>query len=119
MTDYRSFGIRTASGATIIDIKQKNLSEFDFQEQLRDELTEFVSSNPPGQLIVNLTGVDMIGSNAIGVLVDLRKTVHANSGTLALAELSSTVRMSLQVLNLEGTLFNVFETEAEALNSFD
>lgn len=43
MTDYQRFDLRKSGEITIVDIKAKELSELDFQEQLRDELTDFVT----------------------------------------------------------------------------
>lgn len=60
-----------------------------------------------------------MGSNAIGVLVDVRKAVHEYGGQMVLCDLQRNVRMSLKVLNLEGTLFKICDSESEALIAFE
>jgi anti-anti-sigma factor len=119
MADYLCFSVRRLGETTVVDITQKELSEFDFQEQLRDELTDLVSAAPSGRFIVNLAGVEMIGSHAIGVLVEARKNVHHHGGQVMLCGVNPQVRLSFQVLNLDGTLFKIFDSEAEALSACD
>lgn len=101
----------------IVDIKQRELSEFDLQEQLHDELQDLVATGLGKQLVVNLTNVEIIGSHAIAVFVDARRRLHQNGGQFAFCNMNSNVRLSFQVLNLEGTLFEIFDSEPEALNA--
>ncbi|HRX79002.1 MAG: STAS domain-containing protein [Planctomycetaceae bacterium] len=118
MTDYQRFDVRKSGEITIVDVKAKELSELDYQEQLRDELTDLVATTSPQRLVLSLKSVEFMGSNAIGILVDVRKAVHEYGGQLILCDLQRNVRMSFKVLNLEGTLFKICDTESEALNAF-
>jgi anti-anti-sigma factor len=119
MADYQRFDIRTSNDVTILDVKAKELSELDYQEQLRDELMAFVKTTNPQKLVLSLKGVEFMGSNAIGILINVRKAVDVHGGRLYLCDLQTNVRMAFKVLNLEGTLFKIFATEAEAVNAFD
>jgi anti-anti-sigma factor len=119
MTDYQRFDVRTSGEATILDIKAKELSELDFQEQLRDELMAFVKATTPRQLVLSLKDVEFMGSNAIGILINVRKVVDGYGGRMFLSELQPNVRMAFKVLNLEGTLFKIFDSESEAVNALD
>lgn len=119
MADYRCFGVRSAGTATIVDITNKALTELLFQEQLRDELLDLVATTVPIQLVINMARVEMIGSQAIGALIDVRKVVLQDGGQLAFCGVELNVHASFQVLNLEGTLFNVFDSESAALKSLD
>lgn len=119
MTDYQHFDVRTSDETTILDIKAKELSELDFQEKLRDELLALVTTLAPLRLILSLKDVEFMGSNAIGILINVRKAVDGYGGRMFLCELQPNVRMAFKVLNLEGTLFKIFESESEALNAFN
>ncbi|HUG68453.1 MAG TPA: STAS domain-containing protein [Pirellulaceae bacterium] len=119
MTDYQRFDVRTSDETTILDIKAKELSELDFQEQLRDELMAFVTAVAPLRLVLSLKGVEFMGSNAIGILINVRKAVDGYGGRMFLCDLQPNVRMAFKVLNLEGTLFKIFDSEPEALNALD
>ena len=119
MADYQRFDIRNSDDVTILDIKAKELSELDFQEQLRDELMSLVKATSPQKLLLSLKGVEFMGSNAIGILINVRKAVDACGGRLYLCDLQTNVRMAFKVLNLEGTLFKIFSNESEALNAFE
>ncbi|MBI2478917.1 MAG: STAS domain-containing protein [Planctomycetia bacterium] len=118
MPDYQRFDLRTSDETTILDVKAKELSELDYQEQLRDELMDFVKTKAPKQLVLSLKGVEFMGSNAIGILINVRKAVDSYGGRMFLCDLQTNVRMAFKVLNLEGTLFKIFNNEAEALSAF-
>ena len=117
MTDYQRFEVRTSGEVTILDIKAKQLSELDYQEQLRDELLAFVKALTPHQLLLSLKDVEFMGSNAIGILINTRKAVDAYGGRMFLCDLQPNVRMAFKVLNLEGTLFKIFPSESDALKA--
>lgn len=118
MADYRCFVVRNSGTATIVDVANKALTELIFQEQLRDELLDLVATTVPIQLVINMAEVEMIGSQAIGALIDVRKAVHEGGGQLAFCGVGPNVRTSFKLLNLDGTLFTVFDSETAAIQAF-
>ena len=69
------------------------------------------------RILINLAGVGTIDSSGIGEMVSAYTTVTNRGGSLKLCELSDKVMDVLQVTQLI-TVFDVFETEQEAIDSF-
>ncbi|MGQ9630424.1 MAG: STAS domain-containing protein [bacterium] len=68
-------------------------------------------------IVLNMNGVDYINSAALGSLINLRKKVAARGGHLKLAKLQSWVERVFKETRLD-RFFEVYDTEAEAINSF-
>lgn len=68
-------------------------------------------------ILVNLKGVSTIDSSGVGELVSTFTTVSNRGGKLKLCELPPKVVDILQMTQLI-TVFETFETEQEALDSF-
>ena len=68
-------------------------------------------------ILLNLSGVTAIDSSGIGEMVACYTTVTNRGGQLKLVHLSKKINDILQVTQLI-TVFDVFESENEALQSF-
>jgi anti-sigma B factor antagonist len=70
------------------------------------------------QILLNLADVDYIDSAGLGALVSAFTSVRNESGELKLVYLTKKVQDLLQMTRLY-TVFEVFDDETTALNSFD
>ena len=70
------------------------------------------------KILLNLSAMDYIDSNGLGELVQSLKTSKRFGARLVLLKPQDRVRRTLTLTNLL-PMFSVFETEAEALNSFN
>jgi len=82
---------------------------------LRDSVKKSISEN--NRIVLNLGEVNYIDSGGLGTLVALRTTAHNAGGTIKLANLTKRVGDLLQVTKLL-TVFDVYNSEAEAVESF-
>jgi anti-sigma B factor antagonist len=83
--------------------------------ELRDAVKKLVTQN--NQLVLNLSGVSYIDSGGLGTLVALYTTAHNAGGAIKLSNLTQRVGDLLQVTKLL-TIFEVFDSEDEAIQSF-
>jgi anti-sigma B factor antagonist len=83
--------------------------------ELRDTVKKLLTQQ--NQIVVNLGGVSYIDSGGLGTLVALYTTAHNAGGAIKLSNLTQRVGDLLQVTKLL-TIFEVFETEDEAIQSF-
>jgi anti-sigma B factor antagonist len=83
--------------------------------ELRDTVRQLLSQN--NQVVLNLGGVTYIDSGGLGTLVSLYTTAHNAGGAIKLSNLTQRVGDLLQVTKLL-TVFEVFDTEEEAIQSF-
>ncbi len=69
------------------------------------------------QIILNADKVTMIDSAGLGILVSMYSSAKAQGGSVRLCRLGTKFREVLQITKLL-TIFDVYNTEAEAVRSF-
>jgi anti-sigma B factor antagonist len=82
---------------------------------LRDQIKKAIAEHK--RIVLNLGDVNYIDSGGLGTLVALHTTARNAGGTIKLANLTKRVGDLLQVTKLL-TVFDVYNSEAEALDSF-
>ena len=82
---------------------------------LRDQIKKAIAEHK--RIVLNLGEVNYIDSGGLGTLVALHTTASNAGGTIKLANLTKRVGDLLQVTKLL-TVFDVYNSEAEALDSF-
>jgi anti-sigma B factor antagonist len=106
---------RVVEGVTILDLKGKmTLGEGD--ELLKDKINSLLA-NSRKKLVLNLEGVPYIDSAGLGEIVRTYTTVSRQGGSLKLLNLTKRIEDLLSITKLL-TVFETFDTEAEAIQSF-
>jgi len=106
---------RVVGDVTILDLKGKiTLGEGD--EALKDKINSLTLQNRK-QILLNLEGVPYIDSAGLGEVVRTYTTVSRQGGQLKLVNLTKRIEDLLSITKLL-TVFETFESEAEALQSF-
>jgi anti-sigma B factor antagonist len=106
---------RTVSEVTVLDLKGKmTLGEGD--ELLKDKINSLLATGKK-KLVLNLEGVPYIDSAGLGEIVRTYTTVSRQGGSLKLLNLTKRIEDLLSITKLL-TVFETFDTEAEAINSF-
>lgn len=106
---------RTIDGIMVVDCSGR-LVFGEESASLRDTVKKLVRETP--KIVLNMRDVSFIDSGGLGTLVSLYTTARgAEGGALKLASLSQRVGDLLQVTKLV-TIFEVFDDEISAVNSF-
>ena len=106
---------RVVGDVTILDLKGKiTLGEGD--EALKDKINSLTLQNRK-QILLNLEGVPYIDSAGLGEVVRTYTTVSRQGGQLKLVNLTKRIEDLLSITKLL-TVFETFDTEADALQSF-
>ena len=106
---------RTVSDVTVLDLKGKmTLGEGD--ELLKDKINSLLAAGKK-KLVLNLEGVPYIDSAGLGEIVRTYTTVSRQGGKLKLLNLTKRIEDLLSITKLL-TVFETFDTEAEAVKSF-
>ena len=84
--------------------------------QLNDEIQHALVTRKV-RVVIDLGGVDKMDSAGLGALLSARAELQRSGGGLALANLNSTHMKTLLVAKLD-TVFEVFDSELDAINSF-
>jgi anti-sigma B factor antagonist len=106
---------RTVSDVTILDLKGKmTLGEGD--ELLKDKINSLLAAGKK-KLLLNLEGVPYIDSAGLGEVVRTYTTVSRQGGSLKLLNLTKRIEDLLSITKLL-TVFDTFDSEAEAVKSY-
>ena len=106
---------RTVNDVTVLDLKGKmTLGEGD--ELLKDKINSLLSAGKK-KLLLNLEGVPYIDSAGLGEVVRTYTTVSRQGGSLKLLNLTKRIEDLLLITKLL-TVFDTFDSEAEAVKSY-
>ena len=106
---------REKNGVTILEVEGKvTIGKGDVV--LREAVLQAIGEGP-AKLLINLGEVTTIDSSGVGELVSAYTTVTNRGGKLKLVNMPPEVSDILQITQLI-TVFEVFETEDEAVQSF-
>jgi anti-sigma B factor antagonist len=99
----------------ILDVKGK-LTIGDGDELLKDKINSLIQQGRK-KLILNLEGVPYVDSAGLGEIVRTYTTVSRQGGNLKLLNLTKRITDLLMITKLL-TVFDTYDSEEEALNSF-
>lgn len=106
---------RVVGDVTILDLKGKmTLGEGD--ELLKDKINSLVQQGHK-KIVLNLESVPYIDSAGLGEIVRTYTTVSRQGGKLKLLNLTKRIQDLLSITKLL-TVFECFDAEQEAVNSF-
>ena len=106
---------RAVGDIIILDLEGK-LTIGDGAELLRDKVTSIVFQGQ-SKVLLNLAGVPYMDSGGLGELVRCSMAARRANGAVKLVNLTSRITDLLTITKLL-TVFDTFDTEAEALASF-
>ncbi|HUS08250.1 MAG TPA: STAS domain-containing protein [Bryobacteraceae bacterium] len=106
---------RVKEGIVILDLRGR-LIVGDPVSNLREKVRE-LSAAASTNVVLNLAGVDYIDSTGLGGMVISFTTLQKAGGALKLANLSKR-NLELLVLTKLSTVFEIFDDEQDAVNSF-
>lgn len=118
MASQKCFNVRKDGEVMVVELIPETLSGFSDHDELSDQFSELMKNEKPSRLLVNFSNVKMAASDAIGVFIRIRKEIAGNDGEIKLCAMSPIVRESFRVLNLDGTLFEILDTEADGIAAF-
>ena len=106
---------RVVGGVTILDVKGR-LVLGDGDVLLRDKVHSLVSQGRK-QIVLNLADMPYIDSGGLGEIVRTHTTVNRANGGLKLMNVTKRIHDLLVITKLV-TVFDAFDSEAEAVQSF-
>jgi anti-sigma B factor antagonist len=106
---------RVVNDVTILDLKGK-ITLGDGDEVLKDKINSLVLQNRR-RILLNLGEVPYIDSAGLGEVVRTYTTVSRQGGQLKLVNLTKRITDLLSITKLL-TVFETFDSEAEALKSY-
>lgn len=106
---------REREGIVILDVKGR-ITVGQEATALRDKITELNHAGAHN-VVLNLEGVDYIDSTGLGALVICATSLRKNGGAMKLLNVSRR-NIELLVMTKLATVFEIFNDEQDAINSF-
>ena len=106
---------RVVDSVVVLDLSGK-LVLGDGDGLLKDKVHSLVFQGKK-QIVLNLGGVSYVDSSGLGALVSSSMTAKNNGGQIKVANLTKRIHDLLSIAKLL-TVFESFESEGEAVNSF-
>lgn len=112
---YKYFAPEAMETALIARVSASHFVDRLVIYEFQEELINFVLAEHPQNLIVDFGRVQQISSETVNALIHARECILANEGTLFLCDLRPEIREVFQLLNLDGTLFQIHDSLSAAL----
>jgi anti-sigma B factor antagonist len=106
---------RQAGDVTILDLEGK-ITIGEGSVSLRSAVRRLIEEGKK-KILLNLSGVGYVDSSGIGELVSSYTTINREGGQLKLLKLTQKIKDLLTITKLL-TVFDTYDDESEALNSF-
>ena len=117
MADFKTFDVKQLGPVTLIQPREQEIVRRNVINDLANDLVDYVQQEKPGNLVVSLKRVSRYSSEAIGGLIRLERRVRAQGGRVKLC-MNGDLRELFKVTRLDGTLFEIFDSESDAVASF-
>jgi anti-sigma B factor antagonist len=110
-----TISLRESSGVAIIDISGK-ITLGSGNSELRDKVSEVLEAGKKS-ILLNLAELSYLDSSGVGTVVGCFTSSQNRGATLKLVNLTKKMKDLLSITKLL-TVFETFEDEQEAINSF-
>jgi len=109
------FNLRDAGNVTVAELNGR--LDMNNGNKLKETIKELLKDGK-SQIHINLAGVDFVNSSGLGALVSIMKEIRLHRGRLTMSDLVEYVREIFEITQLSH-IFEIFQTEQEALNSYE
>lgn len=85
---------------------------------IQRDISTLINQFPDYNFIINMEQVEFMNSAGLGVLIISTKRLESNNRSLKITNLNEAVKKVIQILDAH-EIINVYDTEDEALKSFE
>jgi anti-anti-sigma regulatory factor len=118
MFDYRHFTVDQSDKVAVIRVADPRLFDTLIVTEFEDELLDFVGMHSPQNVLIDFDVVTHCSTAVINGLLRAKKRLVARKGQLALCGMADSIREAYRTLNLDGTVFTIYNHRDEALAAF-
>ncbi|MFV1968295.1 MAG: STAS domain-containing protein [Pirellulaceae bacterium] len=115
MHEYRRFHLAEDRGVTIVHLVDPRIFDTLVVSDLEDELLDMVELQAPQKLLIDFEDVTQCSTSVINGLLRAKKRLLGRGGQLGLCGMTASIRSAYRMLNLDGTVFKIFDTREQAV----
>lgn len=117
MAENSQLIIENIGGVTVVNFDTNNILDAIQIQNMGEELYRLVDEQNRRQVILDFSKVQLLSSQAIGMLLNLRKKSQAIKGTILLVGIRPDLQKVFKITQID-KLFKFYPTEKEALSEF-
>jgi anti-sigma B factor antagonist len=99
----------------VIELREDNLDASNVRE-FRDAAQSLMQDR--ARVVLDMAGVKFVDSSGLGALISCLRQANGRKGDFRLCEMSRTVRALFELMRMH-RVFNIHDTRADAVGSFD
>lgn len=119
MNTFKHFRVSQQGDVLTLQLVDTTIFDNLITFELDEELEQVVAQFQPSRVLVDLLMVKACSTAVINSLNNIQRKLQQRDGQMRLARPGDFVRGELIVLNMDGTVFDVHASLAEAMDSFD
>ena len=112
------FEVEQDGDLAVVTFTNLELLDHLLTHEMQEELLAYAENQQPKRLIVNFDCVRRCSTEIINAMLRTRKRIAAGGGDMRLCGMSQNIRDVFRMLNLEGNVFEIFDTLDEAKANF-
>ena len=117
MKSWNNFELKTIDGRTVLaTVTCAVLLDSAVVEEFREELLDIISTESPQNVLVDFTPLTRSSTAVINTMLVAKKQLLAAGGDLLLCGLQESLRHNFRILNLDGTVFQIFDDPQAAMD---
>ncbi|HEY5315701.1 MAG TPA: STAS domain-containing protein [Pirellulales bacterium] len=99
----------------VLHFSDRQLLDRGLLVEVQDELLAYLDAARPAFVLLSFIEVRQLSSEGVNTLLQARRTVAAYGGQLRLSDLHPEIERLFSILKLEGTVFRIYGSKADAL----
>ena len=117
MATSEAFLVREIDGVVVVAFRQSHILDAATIERMATSLKEVVENSKQTRFLFDFRPVAYLSSNALGMLISLRKHIVQRQGEMKLSGINNEVMEIFRITKLD-TVFDIFKDAPSALEAF-
>jgi anti-anti-sigma regulatory factor len=118
MAEFEHFKAHQEDGVTVVHLLDPRLFDTLMVSELQDELLEYLDHTRPASVLVDFDSVSHCSTAVINGLLRAKKRLMEWGGQLKFCNMDDTIREAYRLLNLDGTVFHIYDSKSDAMAAF-
>jgi anti-anti-sigma factor len=110
--------VEDVSGVLVARLTSESVFDPVSIEQLSRVLLVLIADHKPRQIVIAFDDVTLCSTGVINTLLVVKKRLLCEGGEMKLCGVSDNIRHTFRILNLDGTVFRIYDTVEDALAAF-
>jgi len=115
MSDYQFIDVQRRNDVDIVHLTDVNSLDSLQLGDLIEELMVIANQETCTKMVITFEEVALCTTTVVNGLLSVHRAIAGRDGQLRLCGMSNNVRASFQILNLDGPIFKIHDSEFEAL----